>query len=52
MVIVSDKHAYAQKCQQEFKGNDKDIAHNDQVFVDYKLGGYRVVFGWHTANEE
>ena len=38
MVIVSDKHAYAQKCQQEFKGDDKDIAHNILVFVDYKLG--------------
>ena len=28
VVIVSDKHCYAEKCQQEFQGDDKDIAHN------------------------
>ena len=32
MVIVSDKHCYADNCQQEFQGDDKDIVHNYKEF--------------------
>ena len=32
VVIVSDKYCYAAECQQEFKGDDKDIVHNGKEF--------------------
>ena len=28
VIIVSDKQCHAEECQQEFQGDDKDIAHN------------------------
>ena len=40
MIIVSDKHCYAKECQQEFQGDDKDIAHNGKEFYWLQVRGY------------
>ena len=41
VIIVSDKQCYAAESQQEFQGDDKNVAHNElwiQIIIDYKLG--------------